>query len=99
MKKKLQKSYLTDFNLLIMQGLWQAHQICSIILPKKFIELNVKMNVTTKDAKRLELDKGCDFFLENTNLKDNLTKYKCLCRNNNYIKNFDEDLKNLLFNT
>ena len=44
------------------------------------------MIVTTKNAKRVELDKDCDFFLENTNFKDNLTKYKCLRRNNNYIK-------------
>ena len=43
MKKKLQKLYLTDYNLLTTQDSWQAHlQILLIILLKEFIKLNVQ---------------------------------------------------------
>ena len=43
MKKKLQKLYLTDYNLLTAQDSWQAHfQILLIILLKEFIKLNVQ---------------------------------------------------------
>ena len=43
MEKKLQKKYLTYYNLLVTQDLWQAHyQILSINLLKEFIELTVK---------------------------------------------------------
>ena len=42
MQKKLQKIYLTDYNLLIVQDLRQIHyQILSIIFLKEFIKLNV----------------------------------------------------------
>ena len=42
MGKKVQKLYLTYYNLLIEQDLWQAHyQTLSIIFLKEFIELNV----------------------------------------------------------
>ena len=42
MEKKLQKIYLTHYNLLIAQDLWQTYyQILPIIFPKEFIELNV----------------------------------------------------------
>ena len=42
MEKQLQEPYLTYYNLLIAQGLWQAHyQILSIFFRKEFIELNV----------------------------------------------------------
>ena len=37
--------------------------------------------------------KFCDYFLENTNFKDNLIEYKCLCCNKNYQHTFDEKLK------
>ena len=41
MEKKLQKIYLTHYNLLIAQDLWLAYyQILPIIFPKEFIELN-----------------------------------------------------------
>ena len=43
--------------------------------------------------------KHCNFFLENTNFKDDLLEYKCLCCNKNYQQNFDEKLKKLFFNT
>ena len=41
-KKKLQKTYLTDYNLLTVQNLWQApYQVLLMILLKEFIKLNV----------------------------------------------------------
>ena len=37
-------------------------------------------------------------FLENTNFKDNLIEYKCLCCNKNYQNKFGEKLKEQVFN-
>ena len=56
MEKKLQKIYLTYYNLLIAQGLWQAHyQISLIIFLKEFIELNVNTNMMIKNVKLVKL--------------------------------------------
>ena len=69
MEKKLQKIYLTYYNLLIVQDLWQAHyQILSIIFLKKFIELNVNMDMMIKNVKIMKL-------LGYTNFKDDLIIY------------------------
>ena len=43
--------------------------------------------------------KYCDCFLQYTNFKDDLIKYKCLCCNKNYQHKFDEKLKERFFNT
>ena len=52
MEKKLQKIYLTYYNLLIAQDLWQAHfQILSIIFLKDFIEINVNTDMMIKNVK------------------------------------------------
>ena len=57
MEKKLQKIYLTYYNLLIVQNSWQAHyQIFSIIFLKEFIELNVNVNMTIKNVRLAELN-------------------------------------------
>ena len=57
MEKKLQKIYLTYYNLLIAQDLWQAHyQILSIIFLKEFIKLNVNMDTMIKNVKLAELN-------------------------------------------
>ena len=57
MEKKLQKTYCTYYNLLIAQGLWQAHyQILSIIFLKEFIELNVNTDMMIKNMKLVELN-------------------------------------------
>ena len=57
MEKKLQKIYLTYYNLLIAQDLWQAHyQILSIIFLKEFIKLNVNRNTMMKNVKLAELN-------------------------------------------
>ena len=56
-EKKLQKIYLTYYNLLIVQDLWQAHyQILSIILLKEFIKLNVNTDMMSKKVKLAELN-------------------------------------------
>ena len=57
MEKKLQKTYCTYYNLLIAQGLWQAHyQILSKIFLKEFIELNVNTDMMIKNMKLVELN-------------------------------------------
>ena len=56
MKKVLQKIYLTHYNLLIVQGLWQAnYRILSIIFLKEFIELNFNAGMI-KNVKIVELN-------------------------------------------
>ena len=50
-KKKLQKTYLTDYNLLTVQNLWQApYQVLLMILLKEFIKLNVNKNAVMKNV-------------------------------------------------
>ena len=57
MEKKLEKTYLTYYNLLIGQGMWQAHyQILSIIFRQEFIELNVNTDIVIKNVKLAELN-------------------------------------------
>ena len=57
MDKKLQKIYLTYYNLLIVQNLWQAHyQILSIILLKEFVKLNVKTDTMIANVKFWKLN-------------------------------------------
>ena len=57
MEKNLQKIYLTYYNLLIAQGLWQPHyQILSIIFLKEFIKSNVNTNTMIKNVKLAELN-------------------------------------------
>ena len=49
MDKKLQKMYLTYYNLLIVQDLWQVlYQILLIIFLKESIELNVNSDTMIK---------------------------------------------------
>ena len=58
MEKKLQKIYLTYYNLLVAQDLWQArYQILSIIFLKEFIELK-NDNMMIKNVKLVELETG-----------------------------------------
>ena len=77
MEKKLQKIYLTYYNLLIVQGLWQPHyQILSIIFLMEFIKLNVNTDTMIKKCETCRILKYISF-------KDDLIKYKYLCCNNN----------------
>ena len=56
MDKKLQKIYPTDYNLLIVQDLGQAHyQILPIIFLKELKKLNANVD-TLKDVKLAELN-------------------------------------------
>ena len=96
MDKKLQKVYPTYYNLLKVQGLWQAHyQILLIVFQKKFIELNVNTDTLINNMKetcRVKC-KYYDCFLQYTNFKDGLIEYQCLCCNKNYQQNSDEKFK------
>ena len=57
MEKKLQKIYLTYYNVLIAQDLRQAHyEILSIILLKYLIKLNVNTDMVIKNVKPAELN-------------------------------------------
>ena len=57
MKNKLQKTYLTDYNLFTAQDLLQAHdQILIIILLKNFIKLNVNTTTMIRNVKLAELN-------------------------------------------
>ena len=57
MEKKLQKIYLTYYNLLRTQDLLEVHyQILSIIFPNEFIELNVNSDTMMKNVKHVELN-------------------------------------------
>ena len=56
MEKKLQK-YLTDYNLLTEQDLWQVYyQILSIIFLHEFIKLTVNKYTMMKNVKFAELN-------------------------------------------
>ena len=67
MKKKFQKLYLTYYNLLKAQDLWQTHyQILSIIFLKEFINLNVNTEKMINNVKFVELHtKYATVFLNN----------------------------------
>ena len=57
MEKKVKKIYLTYYNLLIAQDLWQTHyQILSIIILKEFIKLNINTDTIIKNVKLVELN-------------------------------------------
>ena len=51
--EKLEKIYLTYYNLLNAQDLWQAHyQVLSIIFLKEFTKLNVNMDMIIKNVEK-----------------------------------------------
>ena len=57
MEKKLLKIYLTYYNLLIAQDLWQGnYQISSIIFLKELIELNINLDTMINNARFVELN-------------------------------------------
>ena len=57
MENKLQKIYLTYYNLLITQGLWQVHyQILLISFLKEFVESNVNKDTMIKNVKLMEIN-------------------------------------------
>ena len=55
--KEIAKLYLTDYSLLTVQDLWQAHyQILLIISLEEFIKLNVNPDRMIKNVKHVELN-------------------------------------------
>ena len=67
MEKKLQKLYLTYYNLLIAQDLWQAHyQILSLIFLKELVKLNVNTDTMIKNVKPAESNINIATVLLNT---------------------------------
>ena len=69
LEKKLQKLYLTNYNLLIAQDLCQAHyQILLIILVNELVKLNVNMDIMIKNVKRVELNKKIGSAVSNTQM-------------------------------
>ena len=73
MENTLQKLYLKTTYALIAQELLQAHyQILLLILLTKFMKLNVKMAMKTKNLKHVELKTNIERSLESTNAKDDL---------------------------
>ena len=76
MEKKLQKIYLTYYNSLIVQDLWQArYQILSVIFVNEFIKLNVDTGTVIKKYEICRIKyKYCDCFLEYANFTEDLTE-------------------------
>ena len=69
LEKKLQKLYLTNYNLLIAQDLCQAHyQILLIILLGELVKLNVNMGIIIKNVKRVELNRKIVSAASNTQM-------------------------------
>ena len=67
MEEKVQNMYLTNYNLLIAQDLWQVHyQILPIIFLKEFIKLNVNTDTILKNLKLVELNKSIAAVFLNT---------------------------------
>ena len=90
MGKKLQKIYVTCYNLLIAQDLWQAYyQILSVITLKELIELI--SNTMIKKFKHI-----ATVFL---NFKDDLIECKYLCCNKSFQHKVDKKLKERFFHT
>ena len=57
MEKIEQRIYLIYYNLLIAQGLWEAHyQILSKMFLEEFLELNVNTDMMIKNVKLVKLD-------------------------------------------
>ena len=101
MEKKLQKniSYILQF---IDSARFMASSISNLVnnLFEGIHSIKCKF---AHDAKKCETGrikyKYCDCFLEYTNFKDDLIKYKCLCCNKNYQHKFDKKLKERFVNT
>ena len=94
MEKKLQKPYLTDYSLLIVQVLWQAHyQILLIILLKEFMKLDLNMGMMMKNVNHAESNTKIVIVVLNTNVK--LTKISislsCCCQKEyEYMDNWEK---------
>ena len=101
MEEKLQKIYVTYYNLLIVEDLWQAHyQIFVNNLSDRVHRVKCKFGGDDKKCETFgNKYKYCNCFLEYINFKVDLIEYKCLCGNKNYQHKFGEKLKERFFNT
>ena len=69
MEKKLEKRYLTYYNLWISQDSWLAHyQIFPIMFLKEFIKLNANTDMKIKNVRSVELNKSITTVFLNTQL-------------------------------
>ena len=77
------------------QDLCQAHyQFLLIVLLKEFIKLNINTDTMIQICETCRIKyKDCNYFPKYKNSKDDLIEQKCLCWNENYQKNLDENLK------
>ena len=99
MEKKLQKIYLTYYNLLIAQDLWQVHYLVNN-LSEGIHRIKCKFGHKDKKCETCGIKcKYCDWFLEYTNFKDDLIGYKCLICNKNCDIKIDEKLEERFFDT
>ena len=88
MQKKSQKPYLTNYNFLIAQDLWQyCYQILLIFLLKKFIKLNANVSMIIKNAKRVKLNRRMDGQCHKSLLQTDLKMVEETCRfNEDFVK-------------
>ena len=86
MEKKLQKPYLTNYNLFMAQDLWQAHhQILLINLAERIHKIKCKCGHDNKKCETSGITyNDCENCLQCKNAKANLIEYKSLC----FIKNY-----------
>ena len=78
MEKKLQKSYPTDYSLLIAQDTWQAHyNFWPILFLKEFIKLNLNADMMKKYVWLAELNANIATALLNTNFKGDFKNRVC----------------------
>ena len=92
MEKKLQEIYGSYYNLLIVQDLWPAHyQISNNNLSEGIHRIKCKYGRDDKKCRTCGIkNKHCDCFLDYTNFKEDLIKYKCFSCNKNYQQKFNE---------
>ena len=99
MKKKVQKTYVTYYNLLLTQDLWQVHDLVNNFSEGIHrIKCRFRHDHRKCEACAIKCN-YCDCFLEYINFKNNLIEYKCLCCNKNYLHKLDEKLKERFFYT
>ena len=68
-EQKLQKIYLSYYNLLIVESLWRGHyQILSIIFNYLNLELNVNTNMMIQNVKPVELNISITAVFLNTHI-------------------------------
>ena len=98
MEKKLQRIYLTYYNLLIAQDLWQSHNLFHK-LSEGIHRIKCKSGHNEKKCEICGIKYNyCSCSLDYTNFKDDLIEYKCLYCSKNYQQMFDEKLKETFFN-